>query len=211
MTIAFSALLNMPEPRPQPPIGQNFTFAAGMHWRPASEEADAIVQFLYVFFALAACYDATWGTLLCAAWAVRAPCVPASVFERFLFRLSDLRKTNPEHSGLQVKTLLLNRRRFFGKVNAWDPYYFVDRNVFSLFMIGALYLYLSQGVPHAVLALWFLVALRMRVASTIAGTVDSALLGNGLKSNQRAKDVFANFGGATSTGNEHMHQYAGNV
>ena len=187
MTVAFTALLSTPNPVAH--ATNVSTFDEYLHWRPDSAALDAIVQLLYAFFALAACYDSTWGTLLCAAWAVRAPCVPATVFERFLFRLTNLRKYRSEHCGVQVKTLLLSRRRFFGTVNAWDPFYFVDRNVLSLFMTGACFLYLQQGAVFAGIAIGFLLALRFRVNQTITATVDEALLGNG-ESNQRAHEVF---------------------
>ena len=74
---------------------------------------------------------------------------------------------------------MLHRRRLYGPVNAWDPYYFVDRNVVSLFGCGMCHLYLQQGMIHALMAIGFLVALRTRVVHTIAETVDSAVLGNG--------------------------------
>lgn len=82
---------------------------------------------------------------------------------------------------------------------AQDPYYFVDRNVISLFMSGACYLYLTQGLAHALLAFAFLISLRMRVNQTISDTVDSAVLGNqpGVgdgKENWKAHEIFGDFG-----------------
>lgn len=175
MTVAFALLVIVPDPR-DIVTSSELTVEQIIHWRPHSGSIDAVMQLLYVFFCLAAAYDSTWGMLLCAAWAVRAPCVPAKVFERFLWRIVSLKTPdNPNGHGLIIKTLLLNRRRFFGEVNAWDPFYFIDRNVFTLFSAGAIFLYLSQGLIQCLLALFFLLALRQRVRQTIVNTIDGAM------------------------------------
>ena len=44
-----------------------------LHYRPNHETVDAVIQLLYVVFACAACYDSTWGAILCAEWGVRRP------------------------------------------------------------------------------------------------------------------------------------------
>ena len=82
MTIAFAMLVETPEPRVNPP-DKPWAYML-IHFRPQSDVADAVMQLLYVFFAACACYDSTWGMMLCAEWGVRAPAVPPALYERFM-------------------------------------------------------------------------------------------------------------------------------
>ena len=72
MTISFAMLVETPDPRQFHEAGRTHIYWL-LHWRPESEVVDACVQILYVFFAFAACYDSTWGMMLCAEWGVRDP------------------------------------------------------------------------------------------------------------------------------------------
>jgi len=166
MTIAFGLLVVEPTPRSSKSFA-DCTAAELVHWRPQSPLADAMIQLLYVFFVLAAAYDSTWGTLLCAEWGVRAPVVPARVYEHFLSRVTMLesgKSGRDARYGFLVRTLTCGRwHGCVGEFNGWDPYYMIDRTVLSLFASAALFLYLSRGVLFAAMALGFLFALRARV------------------------------------------------
>lgn len=83
MTIAFAMLAIVPEPRTLP----SGSGGALLHWRPASESFDAVVQFVYVVCVCWACYDSTWGMMLCAEWGVRSGAVPPALYERFIHHL----------------------------------------------------------------------------------------------------------------------------
>ena len=76
MTIAFALVIDLPEPSDH--VGVPETVNEYIKWRPTSDAVDAVVELLHIFFVLMACYDSTWGLVLCSEWAVRAPCVPAN-------------------------------------------------------------------------------------------------------------------------------------
>jgi len=180
MTIAFMMLLLVPEPREQSHTWESITVEGVIHFRPDSKAVDAVVQLIYVFFAGAACYDSTWGTLLSAEWGVRAPIVPATKFEVFLSRLMDLNKFGSLEKGATFNRFafgknFLERLVGYHSYSGWDPYYSIDRNVLSLFLCACCFLYLTQGVLHSLITLCFFVSLRCRVKRTVCPLAKAAL------------------------------------
>ena len=186
MTIAFALLVVIPEPRD---LNRHAGHARWLHLRPTSDTFDAIVQIAYVFFAAAACYDSTWGMMMCAEWGVRSGVVPPSLYERFV-KMLDPSDEGPDARGVNrgrltswfcrcFETRAVHKevptigcfcqgeedRTGFGlsKAPAWDPFYLVDRTVQSLFLAGVCFLYLTQGVIHAGIGIFFLLNLRERV------------------------------------------------
>ena len=128
--------------------------------------------------------DSTWGMMLCAEWGVRSGVVPPALYERFmdlldpsvggpsesrlstwLFRCFETRAVHKEVPALGCFMTGAEDRTGvgFSKAPAWDPFYLIDRTVGSLFLAGVCFLYLSQGVLHACIGLYFLFALRDRV------------------------------------------------
>jgi hypothetical protein len=181
MTIAFAMLVVVPEPRflPEGHGGRV------LHYRPPSELFDSAVQLLYVVCCCFACYDSTWGMMLCAEWGVRSGVVPAVLYERFMkhldpsgplaaehnqwtFRFFETRavhKPLPARGCFCTTGASLGDRTGLGLTQspAWDPFYLVDRTVQMLFFGGCCFLYLSQGVLHAGVALASYLSLRSRV------------------------------------------------
>ena len=174
MTIAFAMLTVVPEPR---------IYTGHLHYRPSSEWLDSFVQLLYVVFVCWACYDATWGMLLCAEWGVRSGVVPASLYERFMAKLDPngprgstlsqwswrFFENRAVHHPLPVRGCFTNDasgdRTGIGMAQspAWDPFYLVDRTVQSLFLGGCTFLYLTLGLLHALVGLYSFISLRERV------------------------------------------------
>ena len=211
MTIAFAMLTLAPEPRfvsPERPI----VFRV-LHFRPESDVLDALIQLLYVFFAACACFDSTWGMMLCAEWGVRGPVVPPKLYERFIELIDPAKAVhkegelkgqplNPKDSitaggsaegstvsdrpklsswflrCMEPRAVHVGLKRIgcfwkdgggdetgigWAEAPAWDPFYLVDRTVQSLFFTGVCFVYLTQGVPHAIIVFILLLALRSRV------------------------------------------------
>ena len=159
-------------------------------WRPKSEVLDALVPLLYYFFAAAACCDSAWGMLICAEWGVRGASMPADLYERFVrhlrpdphdpeksantmwaFRFFEPRAvhaglptagvfcTDPSGCGLFSRALHVG----FARSPSWDPFYFVDRTVMSLFFAGACLVYLNNGAVPCAIVVGFYLVLRGRV------------------------------------------------
>ena len=85
MTVAFALALASPNRGNQ--ALQRGPVDKILHWRPRSAEMDSIVEMLYTFFVGLACYDSTWGMLLCAEWGVRSGGPPAKVYSHFIGNL----------------------------------------------------------------------------------------------------------------------------
>ena len=180
VTISFSMLTTKPLLHELPPEGEPFTL---QDWRPRSHKVDTVVLLLYYFFASAACYDAAWGMLLTAEWGVRAGTVPADIYSRFIRHLEPDEKeeaTRPNtmwafrcfepraaHAGLRYSgcfsTSAPAMHIGFTQQPSWDPFYFVDRTVGSLFLAAASLVYLNNGLVPCGIVLMFLLALRDRV------------------------------------------------
>ena len=186
MTIAFGMLITRPLPAELPPEDAPFTLK---DWRPHSDTLDTLVPLLYYFFAAAACCDSAWGMLICAEWGVRGSTMPANLYEQFVRNLSP-DSDDPEmaansmwafrffepravHAGLPTFGLfckesccrLFSRALHIGVARSpsWDPFYFVDRTVMSLFFSAICLVYLNNGAVPAAIVLYFYSVLRTRV------------------------------------------------
>jgi hypothetical protein len=171
-------LFSGPEAREQIPQGKTFGLKAMIHWRPQSDDADAVVLLLYYVFALMVCYDSTWGTLMSAEWGVRAPAIPQRLFKQFLENQSkpslDLWGST-SHAKTWGFHCLDNRMKYGGTKSEWagcgtgvyeyestDGFFTLGRTVQALFVASALYLYLTQGLCHCILCLVFYAQLLIR-------------------------------------------------
>jgi hypothetical protein len=204
MTIGFAMLFVNPIPRAHPSLEESRQLRSRLHWRPESDDLDAVALFLYYAFTLAVCYDTTWATLLSAEWGIRAPITPGNLFPRFMSSLSA--SPNRETWGLHC----LDHRARVGKqifgcnlgssqhmlmcgaysYASYDGYFLMDRVVNSLFGAAALYLYLTQGLCHCIMCLMFHANLVMRTKHL--GVVQKARHNHGMhapKQTAPAEDV----------------------
>jgi hypothetical protein len=189
MTIGFALIFSAPEPRPLHSLtpkadasDAGYGLKAKLHWRPQSDDVDAIVLLLYYVFALMVCYDSTWGTLMSAEWGVRAPAIPRHNFKKFLKSLTAKRlegyggATSKRSWGIHCCDM---RARLSGDIicegancggfgsgiyryDSFDGYWNLGRTVQGLFGAAAAYLYLAQGLCHCILCLVFYAALLIR-------------------------------------------------
>lgn len=148
ITVAFAMLTITPE---MLELNQEDPVAQVVHYRPDNEAVDAVVQLLYIFFTAAALVDTAYGMILCAEWGVRGSVVPSKDFTTFVKQL-DVNKPN------RAARILLCGGAYnneccpgFKRRPSWDPYYYMYRPLQSLFLACACFLYLSQGLPHAVI------------------------------------------------------------
>ncbi|KAL1522653.1 hypothetical protein AB1Y20_017631 [Prymnesium parvum] len=159
LTISFSLLVQQPA---DPPESLSLSF-----FRPQNEAVDVCVIIFFYLFATQSAMDSAWGMLLCAEWGVRAVAVPADLFEEFIASLSpvdedsdttDLAHTHwsfrfleprAVHPGLPRKGLFTKEDGIgigFIRSAAWDPFYFIDRSVQSLFFSTTCLIYLNRGL-----------------------------------------------------------------
>jgi len=175
----------MTKPLPPPLLPPEAPFYS-RDWRPRSELLDTVVPLLYYFLSAAACADSAWGMLMCAEWGVRGGTMPADLYEKFVRQLrpdpndaemSDntmwvWRCFEPRavHEGLRFRGLFCMRHCGFAGLNlgfaqspSWDPFYFVDRTVMTLFLASACLVYLNNGLLPAAVIVFFFASLRSRV------------------------------------------------
>jgi len=173
MTVAFAMLLVPPEARDLVQDTSDFNHYA--YYRFDSDVVDGIVNWLYFVFVGLACYDSTFGMLLCAEWQMRLPLVPAQRISKFV-RAFEQRKytqlficcgTRRIHSakGARLFGCIRNYELTCGalSVPAYDPYWFIDRSIQMLFCAGIAFVYLSQGLIQAciIFAIFFLYIYRV--------------------------------------------------
>jgi len=190
LTIAFSMLVT--KPLPPGPIDPNAPFLS-KDWRFPSERLDAIMPLLYYFFAAAACCDSAWGMLICAEWGVRGGVVPADMYEKFIRNL----RPDPKDPDTKANTMWAWRcfepravhdglptcgvfcptnwkpdwHLGWAQTPSWDPFYFVDRTVMSLFCAAVCLVYMNNGalasgiILYFFLSLWGVCASRARFSS----------------------------------------------
>lgn len=159
MTVAFAMLLIPPEVRQLDENNSDFKQYA--YYRFESDVVDGIVNWLYFVFVGLACYDSTFGMILCAEWQMRLPLVPAQRISKFVRAFEQRKYTELFICCGSRRIHSAKGARLFGcnyncqlvcgdlSVPAYDPYWFIDRSVQMLFCAGICFVYLSQGLIQA--------------------------------------------------------------
>ncbi|KAL1499418.1 hypothetical protein AB1Y20_011623 [Prymnesium parvum] len=186
LTISFSLLIQQPR---QPPDEPSLSFL-----RPRIEWLDVSVLTLFYWFGAISALDSAWGMLLCAEWGVRAVAVPAGLFEEFIANLSpfdeeaeslvapqamwSFRFLEPRavHPGLPRKGLFTKEDDIgvgFIRSASWDPFYFIDRSVQSLFLSTICLVYLNRGLLPMLAVSAIAVLLWLRIKWFLKSVVSS--------------------------------------
>ena len=191
LTIAFTFLIE----------GVNGTPPDEFTWpyaRPKNDIVDTIVPVAFYFFSALSAMDSAWGMILCAEWGVRTMAVPACYFENFISHLHPgtkkaqankaelentmwiLRCFEPRavHPGLNKVGCFFNSKKAangigFAQNAAWDPFYFIDRSVFSLFVAITCAAYLNQGFLAAIAVAYVAILLWWRIKTHAHVIVDA--------------------------------------
>ena len=178
LTIAFALLVAVP--RLEDPGDWRF-------WRVDSTAVDTTVNCFFYLFCSFAAMDSAWGMLLCAEWGVRAVAVPPRLFEQFVANLSPVKDGNNAmwvfrcfepravHAGLPRRGIFSSHGNGVGFVRSasWDPFYFIDRSVQSLFVCTICLAYLNGGLMPAGCCLLSSVLLFFRIQNHGTAMVNS--------------------------------------
>ena len=161
-----------------------------LYYRPPSPVLDLVAVSGFYFFASVCAMDSAWGMLLCAEWGVRSVAVPATLYEQFLSYLHpDPTRAETRRNSMWIFRLIEPRAVhpglpkfgcFWGtdgigvvRSPSWDPFYFVDRAVFSLFISTVCLVYINSGMIGCACITYCTCILYVRVRSHATVIVDA--------------------------------------